>query len=87
VTEASEDRESLRPGEIDLLREMLGRPESARVSAAIDRVERQVAWEDLILLMVGGATNAARMFFDIVLELGTEAWTPKESETRRGEES
>ena len=51
------------------LREAIGQPAPDHVSRALEEVERQIALEDLVLLLVVTTRETARAFFDVILQL------------------
>lgn len=70
------------------VRRALGAPTPGRAAGAIEEVERQVAMEDLVLLMVDGAAGAARAFLDSIVSLADAedapaGATPKERSDER----
>lgn len=64
-----DDAGSLRDAEAALLRQALGRPSREQIVRAMDDVERQVALEDLILLMVDSVTETVQAVFHTVVQL------------------
>ncbi len=59
----------LDPKERDALRAAIGVPRVEQALRAIEEVEKQVATEDLVILMVDSAAGAARAFFDVLVEV------------------
>lgn len=70
----------LQAGEIARVRELLGTPTLEQRERAIEEVERQVAVEDLVLLMVEGIAEAANAFFGFIGEIIDDAPAPTRGE-------
>jgi len=76
----------LRPDEVAELRHVLGRPTPGQVDRAIEEVERQVAVEDLVVLLVESVTESARAFFDFLIALNRDTTsTPAPNATEEDE--
>lgn len=68
----------------ELLDRIVGGPSEKRVSAAIEEVERQVAMEDLLILMVNAASEASLAFFELVSHVAEPVLgEPRPPEDRR----
>ncbi len=68
------------PEEARWLREGLGEPGPERVRRALSEVEQQIALEDLVLMIVETAQDAARAFIDVLSQVHTDV-APHRTET------
>ena len=75
----------LEPGEVETLRGVLGRPRAPRLKQALDEVERQVAMDDVAILLVEGLSGAARVFFDVLAQIGAQRDTPPPRRRKGGD--
>ena len=62
-------RERFTPEEIEMIEGCLGRPSADRIERAIEGIEQQVALEDLVILVISSAGQAACCFLDFLAEL------------------
>ncbi len=76
----------LEPREVETLRGMLGKPGAPRIRQAVEEIERQVATDDMIVLMMAGLSGAARVFFDVLAQIGAERDAPSSRRRREGDE-
>lgn len=51
-----------------LLREIIGQSPAERMKGAIEEIERQIALEDIVVVLIDTTREAARTFFDLVLQ-------------------
>jgi hypothetical protein len=72
----------LDPDDRERVRQALGAPVRERVAVAIEEVERQVATEDLILLLIDSAAGAARAFLDSLVSLMPSADASRKNDTK-----
>jgi hypothetical protein len=75
----------LEPHEVETLRGVLGQPRVPRLKRALDEVERQVAMDDIAILLVEGLSGAARVFFDVLAHIGADRDAPSPRRRKEGD--
>lgn len=80
-----ESERRLEPHEVEALRGLLGPPRAPKLQRALDEVERQVAMDDVLILLVEGMSGAARVFFDVLAHVGADRGAPPPRPRREGD--